>query len=170
MPGGHGVGSRIRDLLVSSFRKKGYTRVWNNVRSYKKSDYVDFKLNGPAYEGMQPELYQGRTGRVWKVTKRAMGIEINHQKWWYRIDSRSRSSSSRLVYSRADLKPTPGFNSHQSAQPSPIGAVHRGEAGAKKRKSDIVWHCVHNEEAAQSPCSPVVSRATTKNRVVVPGL
>ena len=79
MPGGHGVGSRIRNLLTSSFRKKGNTRVSNNVRSYKKSDYVDFKLNGPGYEGMHPEFYQGRTGRVWKVTKRAMGIEINNQ-------------------------------------------------------------------------------------------
>jgi large subunit ribosomal protein L21e len=79
MPAGHGVGSRIRDLFASSFRKKGYTPLSNNVRTYKKGDYVDFKLNGPVYEGMQPEFYQGRTGRVWKVTKRAMGIQINEQ-------------------------------------------------------------------------------------------
>jgi large subunit ribosomal protein L21e len=82
MPASHGVGSRIRDVLASSFRKTGHMPLSNNVRTYKKGDYVDFKLNGPVYEGMHPEFYQGRTGRVWKVTRRAMGIEINQQVSW----------------------------------------------------------------------------------------
>jgi hypothetical protein len=68
------------------------------------------------------------------------------------------------------------MSSHNSAQPSPTGSlpmsVHRGDAGAKKRKSEMVWHSGHNGKAPQLPFSSVVSRAgaTTKNRVVMPGL
>ncbi|CAH1441790.1 unnamed protein product [Lactuca virosa] len=51
MPAGHGLRSRTRDLFARGFRKKG----------------------------MPHKFYHGRTGQVWNVTKRAIGVEMNKQ-------------------------------------------------------------------------------------------
>ncbi|CAJ2632691.1 unnamed protein product [Trifolium pratense] len=51
MPAGHGLRSRTRDSFSRPFRKKG----------------------------MPHKFYHGRTGRVWNVTKRAIGVEVNKQ-------------------------------------------------------------------------------------------
>lgn len=79
MPAGHGVRSRTRDLFSRPFRKKGYIPLTTYLRTYKIGDYVDVKVNGAVQKGMPHKFYHGRTGRVWNVTKRAIGVEINKQ-------------------------------------------------------------------------------------------
>jgi large subunit ribosomal protein L21e len=79
MPAGHGLRSRTRDLFARPFRKKGYIPLTTYLRTYKIGDYVDVKVNGAVHKGMPHKFYHGRTGRVWNVTKRAIGVEINKQ-------------------------------------------------------------------------------------------
>ncbi|KAL2501564.1 60S ribosomal protein L21-2 [Forsythia ovata] len=79
MPAGHGLRSRTRDLFARPFRKKGPTPLSIYLRTYKIGDYVDVKVNGSIHKGMPHKFYHGRTGRVWNVTKRAIGVEVNKQ-------------------------------------------------------------------------------------------
>ncbi|RWW70518.1 hypothetical protein BHE74_00021794 [Ensete ventricosum] len=79
MPAGHGLRSRTRDLFSRPFRKKGYIPLTTYLRTYRIGDYVDIKVNGAVHKGMPHKFYHGRTGRVWNVTKRAIGVEINKQ-------------------------------------------------------------------------------------------
>jgi len=41
--------------------------------------YVDIKVNPAQQKGMPYLAYQGRTGIVWNVTPRAVGVEVNKQ-------------------------------------------------------------------------------------------
>ncbi|KAH7564813.1 hypothetical protein ACOSP7_021421 [Xanthoceras sorbifolium] len=79
MPAGHGLRSRTRDLFARGFRKKGYISLSTYLKTYKIGDYVDVKVNGAVHKGMPHKFYHGRTGRVWNVTKRAIGVEVNKQ-------------------------------------------------------------------------------------------
>ena len=40
-------------------------------------DYVDIKVNAAVHKGMPFKFYHGRTGVIWNVTKRALGVELN---------------------------------------------------------------------------------------------
>lgn len=66
-------------MFARPFRKKGYIALTTYLRTYKIGDYVDIKVNGAVHKGMPHKFYHGRTGRVWNVTKRAIGVEINKQ-------------------------------------------------------------------------------------------
>ncbi|KAJ8648386.1 60S ribosomal protein L21-1 [Cinnamomum micranthum f. kanehirae] len=79
MPAGHGVRSRTRDLFARPFRKKGYIPLTTYLRTYRVGEFVDIKVNGAVHKGMPHKFYHGRTGKVWNVTKRAIGVEINKQ-------------------------------------------------------------------------------------------
>jgi len=79
MPAGHGVRARTRDLFARPFRKKGYAPLSTYLRTYKIGQYVDIKVNGSIHKGMPHKFYHGRTGVVWNVTKRAIGVEMNKE-------------------------------------------------------------------------------------------
>ncbi|KAL8139580.1 hypothetical protein V2J09_005601 [Rumex salicifolius] len=79
MPAGHGLRSRTRDSFSRPFRKKGYINLTTYLRTFHIGDYVDVKVNGAVHKGMPHKFYHGRTGRVWNVTKRAIGVEINKE-------------------------------------------------------------------------------------------
>lgn len=79
MPAGHGLRSRTRDSFSRAFRKKGTIALSTYLRIFKIGDYVDIKVNGAIHKGMPHKFYHGRTGRVWNVTKRAVGVEVNKQ-------------------------------------------------------------------------------------------
>jgi ribosomal protein L21E len=79
MPAGHGLRSRTRDLFSRPFRQKGYIALTTYLRNFKIGDYVDIKVNGAVHKGMPHKFYHGRTGIVWNVTKRAVGVVMNKQ-------------------------------------------------------------------------------------------
>ncbi|CAI0386006.1 unnamed protein product [Linum tenue] len=79
MPAGHGLRSRTRDSFSRPFRKRGYIPLTTYLRTFKVGDHVDVKVNGAIHKGMPHKFYHGRTGRVWNVTKRAIGVEMNKQ-------------------------------------------------------------------------------------------
>ena len=79
MPAGHGLRARTRDLFARGFRKKGTIPISTYLRTFHIVQYVDIKVNGAIHKGMPHKFYHGRTGRVWNVTKRAIGVEVNKQ-------------------------------------------------------------------------------------------
>mmetsp|Transcript_17090 Transcript_17090/g.51089 ORF Transcript_17090/g.51089 Transcript_17090/m.51089 type:complete len:165 (-) Transcript_17090:133-627(-) len=79
MPAGHGLRSRTRDTFSRGFRQKGYINLTTYLRSFRLGDYVDIKVNGAVHKGMPHKYYHGKTGVVWNVTKRSVGVEVNKQ-------------------------------------------------------------------------------------------
>ncbi|XP_057481641.1 60S ribosomal protein L21-2-like [Actinidia eriantha] len=79
MPAGHGLRSRTRDLFSLPFRKKGTIHLSTYLRTYHIGDYVDIKVNGAVHKGMPHKFYHGRTGQVWDIAKRSIGVEVNKQ-------------------------------------------------------------------------------------------
>jgi large subunit ribosomal protein L21e len=77
MPAGRGLRCRTRDSFSRPFRSKGFIPLTVYLRTYKIGDYVDVKVNAAVQKGMPYKWYHGKTGVVWNVTKRAVGVEIN---------------------------------------------------------------------------------------------
>lgn len=77
MPRGHGIRARTRDLLSKGFRKNGVIPMTTYLRVFKVGDYVDVKCDPAVQKGMPYKFYHGRTGKIWNVSKAAVGIEIN---------------------------------------------------------------------------------------------
>ena len=109
MPAGHGTRARTRDSFSRGFRQKGYIPLSTYLTTYRLGDYVDIKVNSAVQkvghspstmgspkvnpviiravslilccllQGMPHKVYHGRTGKVWNVTKRAVGVVVNKQ-------------------------------------------------------------------------------------------
>jgi len=72
-----GKRSNTRDLFQRGYREKGYINLSTYLTQYKVGDYVDIKVNAAVHKGMPHKVYHGRTGKVWNITKRAIGVEVN---------------------------------------------------------------------------------------------
>merc|ERR1711918_11298 len=55
----------------------GMVRLSTYLIKYKVGDYVDIKCNPAVHKGMPFKGYHGRTGIVFNVTKRALGVRVN---------------------------------------------------------------------------------------------
>ena len=77
MPHSFGYRARTRDMFARPFRQRGTIKLSTYMTTYKVGDYVDIKVNGAIHKGMPHKFYHGRTGRVFNVTKRAVGVRVN---------------------------------------------------------------------------------------------
>lgn len=77
MPHCFGLRARTRDLFCKAFRKHGVTPLSKYLVNYKKGDYVDVIADGAIQRGMPHKFYHGKTGRVFNVTKHAVGVVVN---------------------------------------------------------------------------------------------
>lgn len=66
-----------RDLFSRKFRKHGVIPLSTYMKTYKVGDIVDVKGNGAVQKGMPYKVYHGKTGRVFNVTQRALGVIVN---------------------------------------------------------------------------------------------
>merc|ERR1712060_421272 len=78
---GHSFGSRARtrDMFSRTFRTGGMIKMSTYLTTYKLGDYVDIKCNPAQVKGMPFKRYHGRTGRVFNITKRAVGVRVAKQ-------------------------------------------------------------------------------------------
>lgn len=74
MSGSHGYRSGTRYMFSRKFREHGAIRTSTFLKVYKVGDLVDIKANGAVQKGMPYKLYHGRTGVVYNVTPRALGV------------------------------------------------------------------------------------------------
>jgi large subunit ribosomal protein L21e len=76
MPHSYGYRAHTRYLFKRPFRRHGPLKTSTYLETYKLGDYVDIKGVGSVHKGMPHKYYHGRTGVVWNVTPRAVGVEI----------------------------------------------------------------------------------------------
>lgn len=79
MPHSFGYRAHTRYLFRRDFRTNGPLKSSTYLNIYKTGQLVDIKGNGSVHKGMPHKYYHGRTGRVWNVTPRAIGVEIHKQ-------------------------------------------------------------------------------------------
>lgn len=79
MPAGAGYRKGTRYSFKRGFRQHGTINLGTYLRIYKVGDSVDVKVNSAVQSGMPYKYYHGKTGRVWNVTKRAVGVEMLKQ-------------------------------------------------------------------------------------------
>ena len=79
MPHSFGYRARTRHLFKRGFRKHGPVHMSQYLTTFKIGEYVDLKGNGAIHKGMPHKYYHGRTGIIWNVTPRAVGVLVNKQ-------------------------------------------------------------------------------------------
>jgi large subunit ribosomal protein L21e len=77
MPHAFGARARTRDLFSKPFRRHGIIPLSRYLTNYKIGDYVDVIADSAVQKGMPHKYYHGNTGRVFNVTKRAVGVVVN---------------------------------------------------------------------------------------------
>ncbi|CAI2347954.1 unnamed protein product [Caenorhabditis sp. 36 PRJEB53466] len=77
MTNSKGLRRGTRYMFARDFRKHGVEHLSTYYTQYKRGDLVDIKTNGAFQKGMPFKAYHGRTGRIFNVTKGAVGIIVN---------------------------------------------------------------------------------------------
>ena len=72
-----GVRARTRDLFAKPYKKHGAVPFSRYFANYRVGDYVDIIADGSIHKGMPHKFYHGKTGRVYNVTKVAVGVIVN---------------------------------------------------------------------------------------------
>jgi len=73
----HGKRRGTRYLFSKDFKKRGVEHLSTFLKVYRVGDIVDVKANGAVQKGMPYKYYHGKTGRVFNVTRRAVGVVVN---------------------------------------------------------------------------------------------
>merc|ERR1712169_91864 len=113
MPRSNGYRCNTRDLFSRPFRQHGMPSLQTYMTTFKIGDYVDVVANSAIQKGMPHKFYHGRTGVVWSVTPRAVGVEINKQvgnrimkkRIYVRIEHVQKSKCRRCGNQQAGRKP-----------------------------------------------------------------
>ena len=73
----HGKRRGTRYMFSREYKKKGVIPIGTYMIPYKKGDLVDVKGNGAVQKGLPHKAYHGRTGRVFNVSRRGLGVIVN---------------------------------------------------------------------------------------------
>jgi large subunit ribosomal protein L21e len=73
----YGYKSGTRHLFAKKFRKHGVPPVSTILSNFKVGEYVDVVADSAVRAGMPHKYYHGRTGIVWNVTPRGVGVIVN---------------------------------------------------------------------------------------------
>lgn len=76
----HGARNGTRYRFKRPFGKHGtHEHLTTYLTKYRVGDYVDLVVNGAHHKGMPYKFFHGRTGVIYNVSRRAVGVEINKQ-------------------------------------------------------------------------------------------
>lgn len=75
----NGKRANTRNLFRKPFRKSGNEHTSTYLQVFKMGDYVDIHINPTVMKGMPHKFYHGRTGRVFDVSRTAVGVEVSKQ-------------------------------------------------------------------------------------------
>ena len=77
----HSYGQRrkTRHKFRKGFKQAGSIHISRTLTPYKVGDYVDVVVDGSIHKGMPYKFYHGRTGTVFNVNPRAIGVIVNKQ-------------------------------------------------------------------------------------------
>ena len=74
----HSYGYRrsTRKKFAKAYKTKGHTRISRYLTTYKVGEYVDIMVDGSEHKGMPYKLYHGRTGKVFNINPRSIGVIV----------------------------------------------------------------------------------------------
>lgn len=75
----YGYKRRTRHKFRKGFRQHGAIHISKTLTTYRIGDIVDIVVDGAIHKGMPYKYYHGRTGRVFNVNPRAIGVVVNKQ-------------------------------------------------------------------------------------------
>ena len=75
----YGYKRRTRHKFRKGFKQHGSIHIAKTLTTYKIGDIVDIVVDGAIHKGMPYKYYHGRTGRVFNVNPRAIGVIVNKQ-------------------------------------------------------------------------------------------
>jgi large subunit ribosomal protein L21e len=64
-------------MFSRAYKRKGVEHLSTYLKTYKMGEIVDIKGCGAFQKGMPHKSYHGKTGRVFNVTKHAVGVVVN---------------------------------------------------------------------------------------------
>ena len=79
MTNSYGVKRRTRHKFQKGFRNAGAIHMHKVLTTYKVGDIVDVVVDGAIHKGMPYKIYHGRTGRVFNINPRSIGVEVSKQ-------------------------------------------------------------------------------------------
>ncbi|ORY34872.1 putative 60s ribosomal protein l21-a [Naematelia encephala] len=74
MPHSFGMRARTRHMFKQNFKQHGSPNLSTYLVHYRVGDIVDIKANASEQKGMPHKFYHGKTGIVYNVTSRAVGV------------------------------------------------------------------------------------------------
>ena len=75
----YGYKRKTRHKFRKGFRQEGAIHIAKTLTTYRIGDIVDIVVDGSIHKGMPYKYYHGRTGRVFNVNPRAIGVIVNKQ-------------------------------------------------------------------------------------------
>lgn len=72
----NGKRANTRDLFRKGHRSGGRANLSTYLNTYKTGEFVDIRIDSGTQKGMPGKFYQGRTGRVFNVSRTAVGVEV----------------------------------------------------------------------------------------------
>jgi large subunit ribosomal protein L21e len=136
-----GYRAGTRDLFTKKYRTKGGNAPLTTfMRCFKVGDMVDVVANAAQQKGMPHKFYHGRTGRIWNINKRAVGVEINkvhrekqivkriHVRVEHVRPSKSQAGHLARVKSNEAIKKA----AKESGTPAPLSALKRQPKGPRE--------------------------------------
>lgn len=75
----YGYKRRTRHKFRKGFQQHGAIHIAKTLTTYKIGDIVDIVVDGAIHKGMPYKYYHGRTGRVFNVNPRSIGVIVNKQ-------------------------------------------------------------------------------------------
>ncbi len=73
----YGYKAGTRHMFQKKFRCHGNPSPASTLQRLKVGDYVDVVANPSVRKGMPHKIYHGKTGIVWNVTPRGVGVILN---------------------------------------------------------------------------------------------
>ena len=77
MPHAFGYRARTRHVFSRPNKKHGLQTPSNNQTIFHMGDMVDIVVDGAVHKGMPYRIYHGRTGKVFSVCPKGIGVEVN---------------------------------------------------------------------------------------------
>jgi len=75
----YGQRRRTRHKFRKGFKQHGAIHISKTLTTFRIGDIVDIVVDGAIHKGMPYKFYHGRTGRVFNVNPRSIGVIVNKQ-------------------------------------------------------------------------------------------
>lgn len=107
-----GYRRRTRSLFSKGQKEHGAPRVTKIIQQFKVGDLVDIKVDPSVVKGMPHKYYHGKTGKVYNVNRRAVGVILYRCVGYKFIERHINVRVEHLTLSRSGEDARNRYNAH----------------------------------------------------------